>query len=250
MKSIIRKIRLILRKKDESYFRFYEVLGFYPDKIKYYKLALRHKSLPLKTNDGRELSNERLEFLGDAILNSIITDIIYHRFEDKQEGFLTSLRAKIVSRESLNQIAIDIGLSKMVIATKYVNRNANNNIYGNALEALFGAIYLDYGYRKCKHFVEKRLFRYFLDWDEILENEINYKSKLFEWCHKNHLEPEFVLVDENVVRNKHTFRTCIMIGNNIICEAEGHSKKESQQNASRIAWQCIEEDPEFLQKNI
>lgn len=245
---MIRKIRLAFRKKEESYFLFYKILGFYPDKIEYYKLALRHKSLPLKTDDGRELSNERLEFLGDAVLNSIITDIIYHRFEDKQEGFLTSLRAKVVSRESLNQIAKDIGLDKMVIATKYVNRNANDNIYGNALEALFGAIYLDYGYRKCKHFVENRLFRYFLSWDEIIESEINYKSKLLEWCHKNHIESNFVLIDDNVVHNRHIFRTCIMINDSIICEAEGSSKKESQQKASRIAWQYIEKDPDFLSK--
>ena len=248
MKTILSKIRLAFRKKEESYFLFYKILGFYPKKLEYYKLAIRHKSLPIKTKDGRELSNERLEFLGDAVLNSVVTDIIYHRFEDKQEGFLTALRAKIVSRESLNQIAKDIGLDKMVIATKYVNRNATGNIYGNALEALFGAIYLDYGYRKCMKFLEDRLFRYFLDWDEIVESEINYKSKLFELCHKNHVEPEFVLVDESVVRNKHTFRTCIVIAGNTICEGQGHSKKESQQNASRIAWQYIEEDPQFFQK--
>lgn len=225
---------------------FYNILGFYPDKIEYYQLAIRHKSVPIHAKNGRELCNERLEFLGDAILNSVITDIIYKKFENASEGFLTNLRSKIVSRESLNQIAKEIGLAKIVIASKYVNQHANDNIYGNALEALFGAIYLDLGYKKCKAFVEDRLFRYFLDWNEILESEMNFKSKVFEWCHKNRLEPEFILMEETVVKNKHTFRTCLKIQNEIICESTGSSKKESQQNVSKIAYQKITNNPGLL----
>jgi len=151
-----------------------------------------------------------------------------------------------VSRESLNQISKDIGLAKLVVASKYVNQHANDNIYGNALEALFGAIYLDLGYRKCKAFVEEQLFRYFLDWNEILESEMNFKSKLFEMCHKNRLEPEFILLNETVVKNKHTFRTCLKIQDSIICEATGSSKKESQQNVSKIACRIISEDTDFF----
>nr|WP_239057021.1 ribonuclease III [Paludibacter sp. 221] len=224
------------------------MLGFYPDKIEYYQLALHHKSAPLVAGGKRGSCNERLEFLGDAILNSVITDIIYKRFPNKQEGFLTNLRSRIVSRESLNQLAAEIGLNKHVVASKHTIKNSNNNLNGNALEALFGAIYLDQGYRKCKSFVEDYLFQHFLDWDELLENEINFKSKMLEWCHKNHLEPEFVLIDEIVVKNRHTFRTCLKIGNNVICEATGSSKKESEQKASKIAYEQINNTPDFIVK--
>ncbi len=208
---------------------------------------MHHKSTPLLTKDGRELSNERLEFLGDAILNSVITDIIYKKFSDQNEGFLTNLRSKIVSRESLNHIAKEIGLDKIVITSTYVSQNAKSNIYGNALEALFGAIYLDLGYRKCKSFVEDQLFKNCLDWDEILESEINFKSRVLEWCHKNHLELEFVVSEETVIKNKHTFNTCLKIQNRIMCNAKGSNKKESQQNASRIAYEEILSNPDILE---
>lgn len=247
---IARKIRLLSHAKKEPYLLFHNILGFYPDNISYYQLAIRHKSVPLLTEDGKDVCNERLEFLGDAILNSVITDILYKRFRNEREGFLTNLRSRIVSRESLNRIAIEIGLDKIIIASKYVNQHANNNIYGNALEALFGAIYLDLGYKSCKAFVEERLFRYFLDWNEIIEKEINFKSKVFEWCHKHHLEPEFVLLEETVVRNKHIFHTCLKIQDHIIGEATGNSKKESQQKASEIAYKKICNNSNFLEELI
>lgn len=246
LKNTARKIRLLFHVEKEPYLLFHNILGFYPDNIKYYQLALHHKSVPIQTKDGQHLCNERLEFLGDAILNSVITDLLYQRFQNEREGFLTNLRSKIVSRESLNRIAIEIGLDKLIIASRYVNLHANNNIYGNALEALFGAIYLDLGYKKCKFFVEERLFRHILDWDEIIEKEINFKSKVFEWCHKHHLEPEFSLIEESVFKNKHTFHTCLKIQGYIISEATGCSKKESQQKASEIAYQKICNDADFL----
>lgn len=248
IKYIKRIIRLFSKSKKESYLLFYKILGFYPDNTSYYELALRHKSIPIQTNDGRELSNERLEFLGDAVLNSLIADIVFHRFADEREGFLTNLRSKIVSRESLNQIAIEMGLDKMVIATRYVSQHATHNIYGNALEALIGAIYLDKGYKKCKRFVEERIIRHFIDWNEVLEHEVNYKSKFLEWCHKNRLEPEFILLNEEVNNNKHTFHTCIQIADQIICQASGNSKKESQQNAARLACQQIVSEENFLSR--
>ena len=195
---------------------FYNLLGFYPDDIRYYQLALHHKSVPIHTQDGRNLCNERLEFLGDAILNS----------------------------------AKEIGLDKAIIASRYVNLHANSNIYGNALEALFGAIYLDQGYRKCKTFVEERLFSHILDWNDILQKEINYKSRVLEWCHKRHIEPEFDLLNETVQRNKHTFHTCLKIQGHIISQATGGSKKESQQKAAEIAYKKMCADPHFLEKII
>lgn len=249
LKYFIRKIRLLSNFRKESYFLFYKVLGFYPDKIEYYKLALRHKSVTAYTESGKVLSNERLEFLGDAVLNSVVTDILYRRFEDEKEGFLTNTRSKIVKRDSLNQLAIEIGLDKLLIVTKYVNANTNKNIYGNALEALMGAIYLDYGYKKCRLFVEKRLLNTFLDLDKVSENEMNYKSKLIEWSQKYKLELEYVLIHDKLCGpNKHEFSTQLTLQGQPICEATGSSKKESQQNVSLKAYQLISSNPGFIQE--
>ncbi|MEI8272245.1 MAG: ribonuclease III [Paludibacter sp.] len=246
---LIKKIRLLSNARKEPYFLFKQVLGFYPDKIEYYQLAVRHKSVSIPTEKGHNLSNERLEFLGDAVLNSVVTDILYNRFEIEQEGFLTNTRSKIVKRDSLNQLAVKIGLDKLVKVTKYVNANTNNNIYGNALEALMGAIYLDYGYKQCKKFIENRLFSSFINLDEITGNEVNFKSKLIEWCQKNRVEPDFILVQDTLQNaNKHEFLTRLEIAGNIVCEATGSSKKESQQNVSRIAYQLISSNIDFLKE--
>lgn len=247
IKHIFRKIRLISNARKEPYSLFYKVLGFYPDKIEYYQLAVRHKSVSIPTENGHSLSNERLEFLGDAVLNSVVTDILYRRFENEREGFLTNTRSKIVKRDSLNKLAVEIGLDKLMKVTKYVNDNTNNNIYGNALEALMGAIYLDYGYKQCKKFVEERLLKTFVDLDKVTENEVNFKSKLIEWCQKNRLETEFILVQDTLQSaNKHEFLIQVTIQGQPICEATGKSKKESQQNVSEIAFQLIRSNKNFI----
>jgi len=249
IKTIYRQIRLFSNARKEPYLLFYKVLGFYPDKIEYYQLAVRHKSVSILTEDGISLSNERLEFLGDAVLNSVVTDILYRRYEDQREGFLTNTRSKIVKRDSLNQLALEIGLDKLIIVTRYVNTHTNNNIYGNALEAIMGAIYLDQGYKQCKKFVEQRLFSTFVNLDKVAANEVNFKSILIEWCQKNHLMSEFVLLNETMSgSNKHLFQSRLTIQGKTICEASGASKKESQQNASCIACQQIRSNPNFLEK--
>ena len=248
IKNILLKIRLLSKARKEPYFLFYKVLGFYPDKIEYYQLAVRHKSVSIPTENGCNLSNERLEFLGDAVLNSVVTDILYRRYEDEREGFLTNTRSKIVKRDSLNKLALEIGLDKLIQVTKYVNTHTNNNIYGNALEALMGAIYLDYGYKQCKKFVEQRLFKGFINLEKVAEKEVNFKSKLIEWCQKNKLEMEFILVSETMSRsNKHIFLSSLIIQGKTICEGSGPSKKESQQNVSRIAFETILSNSEFLE---
>ena len=248
IKNILLKVRLLSKARKEPYFLFYKVLGFYPDKIEYYQLAVRHKSVSIPTENGCNLSNERLEFLGDAVLNSVVTDILYRRYEDEREGFLTNTRSKIVKRDSLNKLALEIGLDKLIQVTKYVNTHTNNNIYGNALEALMGAIYLDYGYKQCKKFVEQRLFKGFINLEKVAEKEVNFKSKLIEWCQKNKLEMEFILVSETMSRsNKHIFLSSLIIQGKTICEGSGPSKKESQQNVSRIAFETILSNPEFLE---
>ena len=243
IKAIIRYLRLLTVSRKEPYLLFFKILGFYPSRIEYYQLAVRHRSVSVPTDDGHLLSNERLEFLGDAVLNSVVTDILFRRYENEREGFLTNTRSKIVKRETLNHLALEIGLDKLMQASKHVNTHTNNNIYGNALEALMGAIYLDYGYKQCKKFVEQRLITPFMDIDKIADGEVNFKSKIIEWSQKHKINVDFVLInDELVSANKHIFRTAVMIGERRICEATGHSKKESQQNAARLAIQKITED--------
>lgn len=247
IKHFIRSLRLFSASRKEPYLLFYKVLGFYPDKIEYYQLAVRHRSVSVPTDNGHLLSNERLEFLGDAVLNSVVTDILYRRFENQREGFLTNTRSKIVKRDSLNQLALEIGLDKLMQASRHVNTHTNNNIYGNALEALLGAIYLDYGYKKCKKFVEYRLLEKFVDIDKVAQGEVNFKSKIIEWSQKMRFQLEFILVNEEFNgSNKHIFHTQLLLEGRVLCEASGSSKKESQQNVSFIALEKINSNPQFL----
>lgn len=134
LRNQIDKIRLLFRKDKESYFCFYKILGFYPRNIQLYQQALLHKSTSIRSEKGRPLNNERLEFLGDAILDAIVGDIVYKHFEGRREGFLTNTRSKIVQRETLNKLAVEIGLDKLV---KYSTRSSSHNsyMYGNAFEA-------------------------------------------------------------------------------------------------------------------
>ncbi|MDO9154158.1 MAG: ribonuclease III [Paludibacter sp.] len=250
IKIILRKIRLLSNARKEPYLLFYNILGFYPDWIEYYQLAVRHRSVSVPVEKGPALSNERLEFLGDAVLNSVVTDILYRKYSNKSEGFLTNTRSKIVKRDSLNRFAVEIGLDKLMLTSKHVNtNNNNNNIFGNALEALLGAIYLDYGYKKCKLFVENRLLSKFIDLDKVAESEVNFKSKIIEWSQKYRIPVEFVLVNEEFKSpNKHVFHTQLTIAGQVICQSTGASKRESQQNASYLALKQIQSNPRFVQE--
>ena len=189
------KIRLLFRKDRESYLCFYRILGFYPHNIQIYEQALLHKSSAVRSEKGRPLNNERLEFLGDAILDAIVGDIVYKRFEGKREGFLTNTRSKIVQRETLNKLAVEIGLDKLI---KYSTRSSSHNsyMYGNAFEAFIGAIYLDQGYERCKQFMEQRIINRYIDLDKISRKEVNFKSKLIEWSQKNKMEVSFELIEQ------------------------------------------------------
>ena len=230
------------KNRRKPYLSFYKILGFYPKNIEYYHLAVRHRSALSGKKRTATLNNERLEFLGDAVLNTVVSDILYARYPHAREGFLTDTRSKIVKRESLNKLAVSIGLNKLVVSTKDANRHTNSNIYGNAMEALMGAVFLDYGYKKCKQLVEERFFRYFIDLDKVTESEANFKSRLIEWCQKEHLPMQFVVVEEIAERNNnHTFTSALEIDGKRICEGSGSSKKRTEQNAARTALKMIED---------
>ena len=245
LENITDRIRLFFRKEKEPYFRFYRILGFYPRNIEIYKQALLHKSSSVKTQ-GRLINNERLEFLGDAILDAIVADIVYKKFEGKREGFLTNTRSKIVQRETLNNIAINIGLDKLI---KYSSKQSSHNSYmsGNAFEALIGAIYLDRGYRACKKFMEERIIGQYINLDKISRKEVNFKSKLIEWSQKNKFEIEFRLIGQTLDDNQNpVFETQIIVENIPGGTGKGYSKKESQQEAAHITMSMIKKDSVFI----
>lgn len=244
--NITDKIRLLFRKDKEPYLCFYKMLGFYPRNIEIYQQALLHKSSSIKAGKGRLLNNERLEFLGDAILDAIVADIVYKKFEGKREGFLTNTRSKIVQRETLNRVAVQIGLDKLI---KYTTRQSSHNSYmcGNAFEALIGAIYLDRGYRACKKFMEERIINQYLNLEKISRKEVNFKSKLIEWSQKNKFCVEFNLIGQSLDSDQNPiFETQITVENIPAGTGKGYSKKESQQEAAHATLSKIKGDPQFI----
>nr|WP_230324919.1 ribonuclease III [Bacteroides clarus] len=245
LRNQIDKIRLLFRKDRESYFCFYRILGFFPRDIRFYQQALLHKSTSVRSEKGRPLNNERLEFLGDAILDAIVGDIVYKHFEGRREGFLTNTRSKIVQRETLNKLAVEIGLDKLV---KYSTRSSSHNsyMYGNAFEAFIGAIYLDQGYERCKQFMEKKILKNYIDLDKMSRKEVNFKSKLIEWSQKNKMEVSFELIEQFLDRDYNPmFHTEVRIESLSAGTGTGYSKKESQQNAAQMALKKIKSDEAF-----
>lgn len=238
--------RLFISKK-EPYLSFYHILGFVPNDIRLYEQAFTHRSSSIETKDGKWQNNERLEFLGDAVLDAIVADIIYKQFPNRKEGFMTNTRSKIVQRESLNQIALKMGLDKMIISSTKINSH-NNYIYGNAFEALVGAIYLDQGYRKCFTFVKKQVIDQYVPLDKIVHKEVNFKSNLIEWGQKNKLEIIFDLIETFTDQDGNpVFQTSVSLMGTTLGIGIGYSKKESQQNAAKMAVKKLRTDKEFQQ---
>lgn len=242
----IDKIRLLFRKNKESYLCFYKILGFYPRNIEIYEQALLHKSSSVKSDKGRLLNNERLEFLGDAILDAVVADIVYKTFEGKKEGFLTNTRSKIVQRDTLNKLAVEIGLDKLI---KSSTRSSSHNSYmcGNAFEAFIGAIYIDRGYEACKIFMEEKIIKPYIDLDKVARKEVNFKSKLIEWSQKNKISISFELIEQFLDPGSNpVFQTEVLIEGQSAGTGIGYSKKESQQNAAQMAMKKIKGSTEFL----
>lgn len=246
--QLYRKIRLLKNKDKEPYLSIYRITGFYPEDIQVYQQAFLHKSSLVEDDNGKHINNERLEFLGDAILDAIIADIVYKHFPNKREGYLTNTRSKIVKRETLNHIALELGLDKLVKYTTKVNSH-NNYIYGNALEALIGAVYLDQGYERCYDFIHRVFIQRFINIDTIARKEMNFKSHLIEWSQKNKLEVTFNIIESfNDNDGNPVFQTAVILADDIqMGIGIGYTKKESQQNASQMAIKKLRSDKELQQ---
>ncbi len=238
--DFISKLKLPFRKERELYRSLYQILGFYPKNIGLYKQALMHKSAYSGRFRGQKLNNERLEFLGDAVLDAVVGDIVYHHFQGKPEGFLTNTRSKIVQRESLNKIAVDMGINKLIKSSDTVHNAHNSNLSGNAFEALVGAVYEDRGYAYCMRFMERRILKSLVNIDKIAYKEVNFKSKFIEWCQKNRLQFDFKLVEEGKENSASpTFVTQLVVEGVECGSGKGYTKKESQQLAAKDALRML-----------
>jgi len=244
--NIIDRICLPFRKEKELYTALYQILGFYPHNIDYYKLALMHKSVGKRSGKGRPLNNERLEFLGDAILDAAVGVIVYRHFEGKREGFLTNTRSKLVSRETLGKLATSMGLAQLLVSAGHSNSH-NSYVEGNAFEALIGAIYLDRGYDACMKFWEDRVLGKFIDLDKVAFKEVNFKSKLLEWTQKNRVRMEFKLLKQKKDENGSPIFSFVVMIEGVEGErGAGYSKKEAQQLASKETLQRLKREPQFV----
>lgn len=219
--------------KDKIFFRAIDdMFGFIPHNIELYKLALIHKSASIVLEDGQHINNERLEFLGDAIIESVSSDYLFIEFPDKNEGFLTQLRSKMVSRQSLNGVAKRIGLDDHVI-TNASNSSSQKHIYGDAFEAMMGAIYLDQGYDFVNRLLINKIFAKYLKMGTLAESETDFKSRLIEWCQKNHHTIHFATTHDKTYSATHPFfYSKVLIDNIEVGHGAGESKKEAEQRAA------------------
>lgn len=246
MYNIIDKLRLPFRKERELFSSLYSILGFYPDNIEPYKTALIHRSLSVRSLRG--INNERLEFLGDAILGAIVADVVFNHFPNKKEGFLTDVRSKIVKRESLGKLSDEIGLTRLIRNANYTNSH-NNFMGGNALEALIGAIYTDKGYSYCVRFIRKRIIDRLINIDQVAYKEVNFKSKLIEWSQKNRTQLEYKLISETRdAKSNPVFEYVVLIEGIEGGKAKGFTKKESQQEASKITLSMLKKEKDYADR--
>ena len=244
--NIIDRIKLPFRKEKELFSSLYEILGFYPHHIEYYRQALMHKSIGRRNDKGKPLNNERLEFLGDAILDAIVGHIVYKQYEGKREGFLTNTRSKLVSRETLGKLANEMGLSQLLLSAGRSNSH-NSYVNGNAFEALVGAIYLDRGYDACMWFWENRVLGRYINLDKVAFKEVNFKSKLLEWSQKNKVRMEYRMLKQKLDDNGSPIFSFQVVIEGVEGErGSGYSKKEAQQNASKETLQKLKREPQFV----
>ena len=224
------------------------ILGFLPRDIKLYQTALMHKSLTLREKGEKHINNERLEYLGDAVLSAVVADILYQRYPNKQEGFLTTLRSKLVRRDTLNKLAVQMGLDKLVLYSGRATSAHNSYMNGNAFEAFFGAIYLDRGYEYCMSFARDVIFKKYINIEEVSKTEENYKSKLIEWCQKYQFEFKFDIVSQKILQDRNTpkFVSRVTIEGVYCGTGDGYSKKESHQKAAQQAYKHIRRNAAFV----
>jgi ribonuclease-3 len=232
-------IRNILNSRSEEDGNFFlplkEILGFKPKSKSLYIKAFTHRSMNLRDKKGNAMNYERLEFVGDAMLSSVIAAYLFEQVPHGDEGYLTKMRSKVVSREHLNELGKDLGLIELV-QSRIAKSNFGNNIHGNLFEALVGAIYLDRGYKFCEKFIYKRVIRPYVDIETLEGRVISYKSLLIEWCQKEKNTFDYNVYEDTGNDELKHFSVKLSINDKVVSKARATSKKKAEEKASKRAF--------------
>lgn len=228
--------------QDKAYYQIVKSLfGVWPNNIELYKLALIHRSASFVLPDGTPINNERLEFLGDAVMEAIVSDFLFIEYPGKDEGFLTQLRSKIVSRQTLNALAVRIGLDKHVIAQGGVGFN-QKHLYGDALEAMIGAIYLDKGYDYANRLLINDILRRHINLGNMTHTETDFKSRLIEWSQKHKYNLVFdTRPSDHYTSQKPRFQSVVRLNGHLLGKGEGDSKKLAEQAAAHHSFELLQQ---------
>ncbi|MFW6222248.1 MAG: ribonuclease III [Bacteroidota bacterium] len=231
----------LVRNKKQRQFgkKIKGILGYTPRNFRLFETALIHRSASIRLKEGILVNNERLEYLGDAILSAVVAQHLYLRYPDEDEGFLTEMRSKIVNRDTLNRLATQLGLDELIVSK--VTDTSSQNFKGDAFEALIGALYIDKGFVATKHFVSRVLFDKLINVDQLLQTETNFKSKIIEWSQKTKQDISFESFEDetNNSRTSPVFIAHLMVLDKVIGTGRGHSKKEAEQKAAKEALSII-----------
>jgi len=209
------------------------VLGFVPDNMKLFKLAFFHKSMNNTESSERTYNNERLEYLGDSVLSTIVAEYLYKKYPGRDEGFLTKMRSKIVKRKTLNKVAEKMGID--MILTKYTQGKLSYSMLGNAFEAMVGALYIEYGYEKTRDYIISKILMQLLDVHELENSDDNYKSQLLEWGQKEGKNISYKLLSKYKLDKRDRFKIAVYLDGKEISSAEDYNKKSAEQIASSHA---------------
>lgn len=227
--------------EDRPYYDLLDrIFGIVPENVELYKLALVHRSASVTIGDGRVVNNERLEFLGDAVIEAIVSEMLFIEYPDANEGFLSKLRSRIVSRTTLNRIALDLDLDDAIVAHPSSLVASQNNVYGDAFEALVGALYLDQGYEKANRILIGDIFSEYVDLELLVQTERDFKSRVIEWGQKHHKAVDFKSREcaDHVELSPH-FEAELLIGGIRKGHGDARSKKEAEQLAARQAYERL-----------
>jgi len=238
---IFKPVRFYFSSDRHLYTSIKNIFGFYPGNIFLYKLAFLHRSAGSEVIQGMKVNNERLEYLGDAILDAVIADYLFKTFPLKDEGFLTEMRSKIVSRSQLNKLSQKLGMEKLIL----LDQNSSNqyrSMPGDAFEALIGAIYLDKGYDFVKKVLLERIIKHYYNLDELIIQEVNFKSRMIEWAQKEKKRIVFQVVNETGTGYKKQYIVQLLVDDNPLSQGQDYSIKGAEQLASEKAWMKLTSD--------
>lgn len=239
IRHFFQPIKFFVAKDKKFYWLLCNRLNIIPGKLKLYEIAFLHRSASVVFSDGTIINNERLEYLGDAILDAVIADYLFKKFPRKKEGFLTQMRSKLVKRSNLDHLARKVGIDELIVSNTQRNMH-KKHIYGDAFEALIGAIYLDKGFEKTRKYIVNNVIKNYVDLDQLINKEVDFKSRIIEWGQKNKYNIVFETKEKYLdLEQSPVFVANIKVGETTLGNGQGKSKKEAEQNASEQAFAFV-----------